>query len=91
MKTGPTSDRKRQKAVDSTHMVPSERGCVPLTEFPLASARSGNGKLAIFSQNKMHLVNTSEEEPLVVNRGTLLAGFGRGKWEQATDETDSSL
>ena len=71
------------------HMVPSERGCVPLTDYPLASAKNGNGKVAIFSQNRMHLVNTSEEEPLVVSRGTLLAGFGRGKWEQTTDETES--
>ena len=46
--------------------------------------------LRIFLHNKMQIANTSNDEELVVPRGALLAGFGRGKWEAATGAIDES-
>ena len=46
--------------------------------------------MKIQSQNKMVLVNTSESDPLVVPRGTLVAGFGKGKWERCSGESDDT-
>lgn len=70
--------------------MPTDNDRAPLTEVSLVSTKGALGKLAIFHHNKMHLVNTSDEEPLVASRGTILAGFGRGKWATISGDIDDS-
>ena len=82
--------KKAKVEVDPSHVVPIDNERVPLMEVPLVSTKNSVGKLLLFAQNKMHLANTSVEEPLVVSRGTLLAGFGRGKWSSDSGDIDES-
>lgn len=82
------SDNKKQKtAVDPTHIIEAT-GTSPLLEVPLVGLKSGTGQLLILSQNKMQLMNTSDQDPLVVAMGTVIAGFGRGRWKQQAADHD---
>ena len=67
--------------VAAAHIVEnSESTEPPLLVVPLVGVTSGKGSLNLYGQNKMRLVNESDSETLVVRRGMMLAGFGRGKW-----------
>ena len=71
----------------AAHIVPnSESTEAPLLVVPLVGVTSGKGSLNVYGQNKMRLVNESDSDPLVVRRGMMLAGFGRGKWAVKDDK-----
>ena len=72
--------------VVAAQIVPnSESTEAPLLVVPLVGVTSGKGSLNVYGQNKMRLVNESDSDPLVVRRGMMLAGFGRGKWGMKDD------
>ena len=79
--SSPSKNRRveQTREVDASHCVPNSEE-VPLLVVPLVGVTSGKGNLNVYAQNKMRLVNDSDSEPLVVRRGMMLAGFGRGKW-----------
>lgn len=76
-------------AVAADHMIPkTESDGIPLLVVPLVGLASGKGSLNVYGKNKMQIVSESDTEPLVVRRGMMLAGFGRGKWNMKNDEFD---
>ncbi len=80
--------KKQRTAVSPAHIIETEKDVSPLLEVPLVGLKSGTGKLIILNQNRMQMVNTSDQDPLVVATGTVIAGFGRGRWKAKTADHD---
>ncbi len=80
---------KKAKLTDPAHLTPVDpQGPAPFLEVPLVSVKhSGKVSLCIHAGNKMSLVNDADDQ-LVVTAGTTFAGFGTGKWQVKTGESD---
>ena len=78
--------------IDPAHIVPSGTDENVLVDMSLVGLKAGTGKLLVLQGHKIRLVNTGENESMELSVGTILAGFGRGKWLQKEDgykeETD---
>ena len=51
-------------------------------DMSLVGLKAGTGKLLVLQGHKIRLVNTNENVSMELSAGTILAGFGRGKWIQ---------
>ena len=91
-------DAKKRKLddnnIDPAHIVPSETEENVLVHMPLVGLKPGTVKLLVLQGRKIRLVNTGENESMELSVGTILAGFGRGKWivkEESYDEEKDIL
>ncbi len=83
------SGTTKKPKTDPQHIEPiNAEAPAAFLEVPLVSLKGSQVKLAIRTQNKMQLVNTAEDQ-LVVPAGTMLAGFGKGKWQLKSGDIDS--
>ena len=90
--SGASPDAKKKKLddnnIDPAHIVPSGTDENVLVDMSLVGLKAGTGKLLVLQGHKIRLVNTGENESMELSVGTILAGFGRGKWIVKEDGYD---
>ncbi len=84
----------KKPKVDNDYIVITEEvgGGATLMEVPIVSVKvrgAGELKLTVKMQNKLHISNSTEQEAHLIP-GTLLAGFGKGKWQVKSGDYDEN-